>query len=137
MIDRHNKILELIQQYSIDTQDELSRHLTQLGYKVTQATVSRDIKKLRLLKKVDDDGKSRYVSGDSQLFASSVIDVDYAENLIVIKTFPGMAQAIGAAIDALSVTDILGSIAGDDTIIVVARNKEIAKEVVKRFNDMR
>lgn len=137
MIDRHNKILELIQQYSIDTQDELSRHLTQLGYKVTQATVSRDIKKLRLLKKVDADGKSRYVSGDNQLFASSVIDVDYAENLIVIKTFPGMAQAIGAAIDALSVTDILGSIAGDDTIIVVARNKEIAKEVVKRFNDMR
>ncbi len=146
MIKRHKKILELIQLYDIGTQEEIAKHLSQEGYKITQATVSRDIKKLRLIKKIDEDGNSKYVSSDDMseennnafsIFQSSVISMDYTDNLIVIKTHPGMAQAVGAAIDGLNITNVLGCIAGDDTLLVVSRDKKAAEKTIKRFKNLR
>lgn len=148
MIERHNMILDLITKYKIDTQEDLAQRLKQAGYEVTQATVSRDIKKLQLVKRVDAEG-SRYVSSATghqddtmsqrmlNIFASSVMSIDYAENLVVIKTMPGMAQAAAAAIDALGLVGVLGTIAGDDTIMVIARDIDRARFTAARFEKMR
>lgn len=137
---RHTKILEIINAYPIETQDELLARLRQEGYNVTQATISRDIKDLRLVKSLDSDGKYRYSvsSGGSadirsnftQLFSSSVTTIDCAQNLVVIKTLSGMANAVCAALDSLANTSIVGTIAGDDTIFVACRTAQNAIELV-------
>lgn len=133
---RHAKIIELIQQNEINTQDELLLELRACGYSVTQATVSRDIKELQLVKILSKSGKYRYaVSSVKQadaksnlqpLFLSSVLSVDYAQNLVVIRTVPGMAQAVCTSIDAADIEGIVGSIAGDDTIFLAAKSNEKA-----------
>ncbi len=144
---RQEKILELIGAYTIETQEELAEKLKEIGVDVTQATVSRDIKELRLIKVMDKDGRYKYASmnqGENtvparifNVFSQSVISSDYANNLVVLKTLPGMAQAAASAVDAINWPDIIGTIAGDDTIMIVCRTEPVAKELVEKFNKMR
>ena len=134
---RHNKILELINKYQITTQEELIEHLRDEGYDVTQSTVSRDIKQLRLTKTLMPEGKYRYQASPSAekgaknnfstIFSGSVVSIEEAMNIVVIKTFSGMAQAACAALDMMSFECVVGTIAGDDTIIVVCKTEEMAK----------
>lgn len=136
---RHAKILEIIGDYPIETQDELLTRLKAEGYKATQATISRDIKDLRLVKTLFGDGKYRYVSATrnstdmrsnfSGLFSTSVNSVELAQNIVVIKTFSGMAQAVCAALDSNNYKAIVGTIAGDDTIFIACRTAELATEL--------
>ncbi len=133
---RHVKILEIIGAHPIETQDELLTRLRAEGYKATQATISRDIKDLRLVKTLGSDGKYRYESSAknstdirsnfSALFSSSVNSIDFAQNIVVIKTLGGMAQAVCAALDSTEYKSIVGTIAGDDTIFVACRTTDMA-----------
>lgn len=142
---RHNKILELINKYAITTQEELIEYLRADGYDVTQSTVSRDIKQLRLTKTLLPDGKYRYQASPSSekgaknnfksLFASSVISIERALNIVVIKTFSGMAQAACAALDMMSFEAVVGTLAGDDTIFVVCKDEKKAELCADTFND--
>ena len=135
---RHNKILELINKFQITTQEELIERLRAEGYDVTQSTVSRDIKQLRLTKTLMPDGKYRYQASPSSekgaknnfhtIFSSSVISIEDAMNIVVIKTFSGMAQAACAALDMMSFDSVIGTLAGEDTIIVVCKTAEHAKD---------
>ena len=143
---RHAKILELIQEHHIDTQEELLRCLKDEGYDVTQATVSRDIKELRLLKTLGSDGKYRYSTGKTDsldisskfytLFSDSVLSVDYANNIAVIKCMTGMAQAVCAAMDSIHWDGVVGTLAGDDTIFVLCRNENGAVNLVSEFKKL-
>ncbi len=143
--DRHSKIIELINTYSIETQEELTEHLKNSGFEVTQATVSRDIKALKLVKvsSVDESGarvgykyaqNSRTDSSGEltekfrNLLKDVIVSADYAGNLAVFKTYAGMANAAAAAIDAMHNSSIVGSVAGDDTVLCVLRNEEKASE---------
>ena len=138
---RHAKILELIEQYSIDTQEELLRCLKEHGYNITQATVSRDIKELRLVKSLDSDGKYRYVAATTEhagisskfrtIFADAVLSMDSAQNLIIIKCYSGMANAACAALDSMHWEGVAGTLAGDDTILVVCRTSENAQTLMQ------
>lgn len=129
--DRHKKILELIDKYEIGTQEELANILNAEGYNVTQATVSRDIRELNLSKVSVDGRRTRYstlikeksVSGDKflRVLKEAYVYMDMAQNILVIKTAPGMAMAVCAALDALEWNEIVGSIAGDDTIMCAVR----------------
>ena len=140
---RHEKIIELIQQHDIDTQEELAARLNSAGFKVTQATVSRDIRALKLTKVAGKDGKSRYAVlsgaavelGDkyTRVLHDALTSIDVGQNMIVIRTVPGMAMGVAAALDALNWKEILGSIAGDDTVMCVARYNEQAQIVAERL----
>ena len=132
---RHEKILEIISEYPVETQDELMKRLRDTGYKATQATISRDIKELRLVKTLGDNGKYRYVapSGSSDIrskfigiFGNSVLSIDNAQNIVVVKTLSGTANAVCAALDSLDNTVVVGTIAGDDTIFIACRTQESA-----------
>ena len=141
--NRHTKIVELINKYPITTQDELLEYLKSEGFDVTQSTVSRDIKKLRLSKSLDPNGKYRYQAPSSNqitskngflsLIDSSVISVEYAMNMVVVKTYAGMAQAVCAAFDSMQYESIVGTIAGDDTIFIVCKNEEAARAYTQEF----
>lgn len=143
---RHSKILELIEKYQIETQEELAEKLKEHGMDVTQATVSRDIKELRLIKVMVDDEHYRYAPISQSegtitnrlltIFTESFVSCDYANNIVVIKTLPGMAQASASAVDALKWSDIIGTIAGDDTIMVVCRAELIAEALVNKLSKM-
>jgi len=142
--NRHAKILEIIEKYEIETQDEIVEKLAEAGMEVTQATVSRDIKELKLIKVMTSEGKSKYAlfnpdgtNVSSKLltvFAESFVSSDYANNMVVVKTLPGMAQAAASAIDSLKWPEIVGTIAGDDTIMIVCRAEKLAEELVEKFN---
>ena len=144
---RHSKILEIISEYPIETQDELLSLLKTEGYKVTQATISRDIKDLRLVKTLGSDGKYRYTEAQAsssdirsnfdQLFLSSVVSMDLAQNIVVIKTLSGMANAVCAALDSTGNSAIVGTIAGDDTIFVACRTDEHARSLVSTLKQFR
>lgn len=132
------KILELIRNYKIETQEELQSYLYDCGFEVTQATISRDIKELRLVKELSDEGRYIYSTGvknarddsgliTSGIFRESVISVDYAVNTVCIKCFSGTANAACAAIDSMKWSGVLGTIAGDDTIFVLCRNEKAAR----------
>lgn len=128
---RHTAILRIISEQEIETQDDLIAKLKENGFDVTQATVSRDIKQLGLVKTTDGEGKYRYSaphpssSGSDSKFknilSEAIISSESAENMVVVKTYSGMANAAAAAIDALASDRILGSIAGDDTILIVTK----------------
>lgn len=145
-VARHAKILELIENKEIETQEELAEELKKSGFNVTQATVSRDIKELRLIKTLSESGKYKYTTikpQDSELvdrhvrvFADAALSIDYAANFVVVKTIPGAAQGAAAAIDALDWGEVVGSIAGDDTIFVVVRDQQKAVEVVEKFKKL-
>ena len=142
---RQEKILDLINKYEIETQDELMEFLGQEGYLVTQATVSRDIRDLDLVKVAMPGGSYKYVvSGVSKkqrghagsfsnAIADTVLSIKCAQNMIVLKTSAGMAQAVAIAIDRISDDDILGSVAGDDTIFVVTTDSNTAPIVANRL----
>ena len=146
-VKRHNKILEIIQNYNIETQEELIDKLKLAGFDVTQATVSRDIKELRIVKVLDQSGKYRYsaatgdVVGDTtsrfrNIFRESVVNVDYAGNLLVIKTLPGVANASAIAVEAMNMNHVVGSLAGDDTIFFVIRDQERAAQLCEEIKKM-
>ena len=135
---RQAKILDIIKNFSVETQEELQERLRENGFEVTQATISRDIKELRLVKELSDSGRYIYSSGQKSsgdsvsvraagIFVDSVISVDYAVNTVCIKCFSGMAGAACAAIDSMQWKDVLGTIAGDDTIFVLCRTENAAR----------
>ena len=140
---RHSKILEIIDRYEIETQEELSDRLKESGVNVTQATVSRDIKELRLIKVLTKTGKYKYATLDSQNFTLSdrmvrvfkdvIISIDYAGNILALKTIPGGGQAAALAIDALNLSDVLGTVAGDDTIFVLIKDISKMEEIKQIF----
>lgn len=142
-VERHGKILEIISKYPVETQEELGFKLKDMGFDVTQATISRDIKELRLIKVLNSEGKYNYAPSSEvnssnnerivNVFRESVLKVDYSGNMIVLKTLSGTAMAASAAIDSLEWTDIVGCVAGDDTIFVLLRSSEDIEMVVKKF----
>ena len=144
--DRHKKILELIDRYEIGTQEELAKILNDEGYNVTQATVSRDIRELNLSKVSVDGKRTRYatltkdkpVANDKflRVLKEGFVSMDMAQNILVIKTAPGMAMAVCAAIDALDWNEIVGCIGGDDTILCVARDDDAALVAAERLKKM-
>ncbi|MSS42884.1 arginine repressor [Anaerosalibacter bizertensis] len=143
---RQRKILELIETYEIETQEELADHLKRTGIDITQATISRDIKELRLVKVLSKSGKYKYaVMDDStegatdrliKIFKSSITSYDVAGHILVIKTLPGAAQVCASAIDTLKIESVVGSIAGDDTIFVAISDIEHIDSVVKTFQGL-
>jgi transcriptional regulator of arginine metabolism len=144
--NRQEKMLELISKYEIDTQDELIDRLRESGFEVTQATVSRDIRELKISKMTTGKGTYRYVlpkqsaMPSNMKFNSALIDaligIDYACNLVVLKTHAGLANALAVGIDAMHLDDILGCVAGDDTILLVSRSEESARHIANRFRNM-
>lgn len=130
-LERHSKIVELIGKYEIETQDELAERLNQAGYKVTQATVSRDIRELKLTKVQSENGRQRYMVMQNQnafsdkyirILKDGYVSMDMAQNILVIKTVSGMAMAVAAALDEIHFHEIVGCIAGDDTIMCAVRS---------------
>ena len=140
---RHEKILELIDLYEIETQSELADRLNELGFGVTQATVSRDIKEMKLSKVSGDLGGQKYVVlhqkeqrlGDkyTRVLQDGYASMDLAQNILVLKTVSGMAMAVAAAIDAMKFLEIVGSIAGDDTIMMATRSSEEAQMLMSKI----
>ncbi|MGN0444075.1 MAG: arginine repressor [Acutalibacteraceae bacterium] len=137
---RQEKILSIIEEFDIGTQEELLDKLNESGFNVTQATVSRDIKALNLIKIQDSTGRYKYSSvkkdGDSAekydaILSHSVISIDFAGNITVVKCYPGMANAACASIDALHFEKSIGSIAGDDTIFILNKTSEAAEELAQ------
>lgn len=144
--DRQKKILEIIQHHQVETQDDLIDRLMTEGYAVTQATVSRDIRELQLNKVLTKQGKYRYVAPKKEdlvaglkinaALVDSIISVEFALNLMVIKTLPGLANAVAAGIDSLAVVEVLGCVAGDDTIAVITKSEEAARMLSERIRVM-
>lgn len=140
---RHSKIMEIIEKHDIETQEELIEQLRKAGFAVTQATVSRDIRELKLSKVMGEGGSYKYILSKpgsheghhvyNKALTGSIKSVESAMNDIVIKTYPGMANAVAAGIDALHEHDILGCVAGDDTIIIIAHSAESAAAICKRL----
>lgn len=130
-VNRHAKIVELINKYQIETQEELAEYLNQEGFRVTQATVSRDIRDLKLTKVPIENGRQKYAvlqaeqNGLAEKYIRILIDgyvsMDMAQNILVIKTVSGMAMAVAAALDAMKYHEIVGCIAGDDTVMCAVR----------------
>lgn len=143
-INRHAKIVELINKYRIETQEELAEYLNKEGFKVTQATVSRDIRDLKLTKVPTDDGKQRYAvhqKDESEMSEKYIrvlkdgfVSMDMAQNILVIKTVSGMASAVCAALDAMRWSEIVGSIAGDDTIMCAIRSVDDTVSVMDKIS---
>ena len=137
---RHEKILEIINRQPIETQDELLEALSREGCKVTQATISRDIKDLRLVKTLGTDGRYRYTASQdnsvdirssfSHLLITSVLSIDRAQNIVVVKTLGGMANALCAALDSMGNHAIVGTLAGDDTIFIACRENDDASQLM-------
>ena len=149
-IQRHAKIVELINQYDIDTQEELARQLKEAGFRVTLATVSRDIRELRLTKIAVDGGKQKYVVMNTQsseldekylrILRDGFVSMDMAQNILVIRTVSGMAMAVAAAMDALNWKEIAGCIAGDDTIMCAIRSVDdtlLVMDKIQKILDVR
>ena len=145
---RHAKILELISEYNIDTQEELQDRLNREGFSVTQATVSRDIKELRLIKSLSAEGNYRYTTHGEKggkedlsfkfhaIFSEAVNSVDYAQNLVVVKCYTGMANAACAALDSIHWEGLVGTIAGDDTILLVMKDEAYAAAITEDLNKL-
>ncbi|CAG7612324.1 Arginine repressor [Paenibacillus solanacearum] len=143
---RHIKIREIITHGEIETQDELVEQLRAAGFHVTQATISRDIKEMHLIKVPLDDGRYKYSMPADQRYNpmhrlkralnDHFVHIDYTENLVVLKSLPGTANAIGALIDSLEWNEIMGTICGDDTILIICRNKEHSGHIVSQILGM-
>lgn len=135
---RHEAILEIISETPVATQELLIKLLGERGIRATQATLSRDIQQLSLVKTRDENGIYRYMlpaatAAEKSIFAESVLSVDYALNTIVLKCRPGMAQGTCVAIDSVNHQGVVGTIAGDDTIFILARTEADAKKLSKKF----
>lgn len=142
-VNRHAKIVELVNKYQIETQEELADRLNQEGYRVTQATVSRDIRDLKLTKVQSENGKQRYAvlkqtenmptEKYARILKDGFISMDMAQNILVIKTVSGMAMAVAAAIDDMKWHEVVGCIAGDDTIMCAIRSVEDTEVVMDKL----
>ncbi len=145
-VKRQSKILEIIKSQAIETQDDLIAALEKSGFAVTQATVSRDIKELRLIKTLDHNGSYRYtaVKADNEhisgkfhsIFQDAVRSIDFAGNLVVVKCLSGMAQAACAAMDALHFDSVVGTLGGDDTFVCITKNSEDAIGLVEELQKL-
>ncbi len=143
---RQEKILELISRYEIETQEEMISRLGDEGYNVTQATISRDLRELKLTKVLTSRGTYKYTVNPSRSHSNnvkfnnavveSIISVDFAGNNIVLKTYPGLAQAVASGVDALSMAGILGCVGGDDTIIIVTRDESVSRELSEKIREL-
>lgn len=142
---RQSKILEIIKEYAIDTQEELQAKLKEFGFTVTQATVSRDIRELNITKSAGSDGVYKYrAAKDSEhseingkfslILRQAVSSVACANNLVVVKTYTGMGSAVGAAIDAMALEGVIGTLAGDDTLLIIANDNMSALRVTEIIN---
>ena len=142
---RQNKILELIENNEIETQEKLSSMLRENGFDVTQATISRDIKELQLIKMLSSSGKYMYAAGMGhgshvtnrfvKIFNETIKSIDYAGNIVIVKTLSGCANAACEAIDSLSLPHVMGSVAGDNTILIVI-DTEHSEDFIDTFNEM-
>ncbi len=142
--ERQSKILEIISNNVVSTQEDLVKRLNKQGYNVTQATMSRDLQELRITKMMLNDGTYKYATAKipeisinekmRAVFSQCLMSVDYANNIVVVKTFAGAAQAVAAALDSFVWDEIMGSIAGDDTIMVVVRNEKSAKQLAIKLS---
>ena len=144
---RQAEILNIIQGSDIETQEQLLLHLKERGFNTTQATISRDIKELRLVKELTGNGGYRYAANGRRnasgsetrlrnIFKEGFISVDVAQNIIVLKTMPGLASAAGAALDGMEIEGMVGSLAGDDTVILIMRTTQLAEELCKEMECM-
>ncbi|MCU6687478.1 arginine repressor [Dorea acetigenes] len=143
-INRHAKIIELINKYHIETQEELADYLNEEGFKVTQATVSRDIRDLKLTKVPTDGGRQKYAIHQTaetemsdkyiRVLKDGYVSMDMAQNILVIKTVAGMAMAVCAAIDSMKWNEVVGSIAGDDTIMCAIRSADDTIKVMDKIS---
>lgn len=143
---RQKKILELIEQYDIDTQETLIDKLSEVGFSVTQTTVSRDIRELKLVKGMTGKGTYKYIVPGvkrennapvlNSALTDSVVKIESARNIVVIKTFPGMANALAVCVDTLEHPNIVGSVAGDDTILLVVKDDDTAKMVEDKLKSV-
>ncbi len=144
-LERHSKIVELIGKYDIENQEELADRLQESGFRVTQATVSRDIRELKLTKMQGENGRQRYVVMQNQgsfsdkyirILRDGYLSMDMAQNILVIKTVSGMAMAVAAALDAIHFYEIVGCIAGDDTIMCAVRSVDDTIVVMDKIRKM-
>ena len=144
--ERQKKILEIIDRYNVETQEDLTERLREEGYKVTQATASRDIRELNLIKVSVDGISYKYAVAPKDdikisikyknILRETLISADFACHTVVLKTYSGMAQAAAAAIDNMGWNEMVGSVAGDDTILIIMRSDESAKEFYSKFNNL-
>lgn len=145
-VSRQNKILELIKTNDVETQEQLLDLLSNAGYKVTQATVSRDIRELQLIKSQVKDGKYKYISGNydnrpiserfTRIFRESTLSYNAAQNLIIVKTLSGCSGAAGEAIDCLSLEHIVGSISGDNTLLIIVDHEDNVPYVLDELDKL-
>ena len=145
-VNRHAKIIELISKFQIETQEELADHLNKEGFKVTQATVSRDIRELKLTKVALNSGKQKYVALNetsedmtgkyTRVFREGFVSMDMAQNILIVKTVSGMAMAVAAALDHMDCHEIVGSIAGDDTIMCAVRTVDDTVSLMGRLRKL-
>ena len=143
---RHQKILELIEIYDIDTQEMMIEKLREAGINATQTTISRDIRELKLVKGMSGKGEYKYVRPGikkennapvlSSVLTDSVLKIEAAGNIVVVKTYSGMANAVAVCVDSLEKPHIVGSVAGDDTILLVVRSEDVAREVAKELKEV-
>ncbi len=143
---RQNKILDIVNSHEVETQDKLVDLLKKAGYQATQATVSRDIKELQLIKTLTPSGRYKYSVGSAAeqppserfvtIFKETIKAVNSSGNIIVVKTLSGCANAAGEAIDTMNMTHVVGSVAGDNTLLLVIDHPDNVPELVKRFNDI-
>ncbi len=144
--DRHTRIIELITEYDIETQEELTRRLKEDGYSVTQATVSRDIRELKLTKVMTEDGVQKYIplrdmsmevdKKYAMVLKTGFLSMEQAQNILVLKTVSGMAMAVAAAVDTLGIPGVVGSIAGDDTVMCAIKREELVGSVMSRISEL-
>ena len=143
---RHNKILEIIKTQEVETQDQLQDLLCKAGFKVTQATVSRDIKELQLIKGQSKSGKAKYVAGNYsdqpisdrfiKIFRETTLSWAPAQNLILVRTLPGCGNAAGEAVDCLELEHVIGSVCGDNTMLIVVDNEENVPTILEKFENL-
>lgn len=146
-VARQRRIKQIIENQVIETQSELAEELRKQGFQVTQATISRDIKELGLIKVPEGANSSKYSmpikvpSGNmseriKRMFRDNVTELDFSENLVLIRTMPGSAMAVASCIDHLGWNEVLGSVAGDDTILVIIKPKEAVPDLMKKFEEL-
>ena len=145
--DRQNQLLQIIAEENIETQEQLLERLEARGIKSTQATISRDIKQLHLVKEPAGQGRYRYAVSARRtklyfadrlrtIFRESLLSADYANNIAVVKTMPGLAQGAASALDSMHINDMVGSLAGDDTVIIVMRDEDSARDFCEEIKEM-
>ena len=145
--DRQSMILEIIEKEDVDTQEQLQQRLQEQGVRCTQATISRDIKQLHLIKEPVGQGRYRYTVSSQRnrlnvadklrtIFRESIVSVDFAQNIVVIKTMPGLANAAAAALDGMNVPYMVGTLAGDDTAFLLMRDTESARTFCEEIHEM-